>query len=106
MSCACNYVAACLHSKVSSLIVVGLADCTGGLHYSLWFCTCWELSAHLVSTRKQAGSLGRPGKHSGRNALRTRLSQLGFELPPEQLDEVFKRFKVRALSPVSRAIMA
>lgn len=45
-------------------------------------------------------SLGRPGKHSGRNALRTRLSQLGFELPPEQLDEVFKRFKVRALSPV------
>ena len=36
-----------------------------------------------------------PGKHSGRNALRTRLAQLGFELPPEQLDDVFKRFKVR-----------
>ncbi|PSC68493.1 2-isopropylmalate synthase isoform B [Micractinium conductrix] len=33
------------------------------------------------------------GKHSGRNALDTRLKQLGFDLPKEQLNEVFKRFK-------------
>lgn len=33
------------------------------------------------------------GKHSGRNALNTRLGQLGFELVEEQLNDVFKRFK-------------
>jgi len=33
------------------------------------------------------------GKHSGRNALGTRLRQLGFDLPPPQLDDVFRRFK-------------
>ena len=33
------------------------------------------------------------GKHSGRNALRTRLQQLGFDLAPEALDDFFKRFK-------------
>lgn len=34
------------------------------------------------------------GKHSGRNALRSRLSQLGVEFEtPAQLDEVFARFK-------------
>lgn len=27
------------------------------------------------------------------NALKTRLSQLGFDLPEEQLNDVFKRFK-------------
>lgn len=33
------------------------------------------------------------GKHSGRNALGTRLRQLGFELPEDRLNDVFKRFK-------------
>ncbi|KAL4427300.1 hypothetical protein ABPG77_003209 [Micractinium sp. CCAP 211/92] len=33
------------------------------------------------------------GKHSGRKALGTKLKQMGFELPAEQLNEVFKRFK-------------
>ncbi|KAI3429866.1 hypothetical protein D9Q98_010177 [Chlorella vulgaris] len=33
------------------------------------------------------------GKHSGRNALNTRLGQLGFELSDEQLNDVFRRFK-------------
>ncbi|GAB4814561.1 hypothetical protein N2152v2_001607 [Parachlorella kessleri] len=33
------------------------------------------------------------GKHSGRNALSTRLKQLGFDLPTEQLNDLFKRFK-------------
>ena len=33
------------------------------------------------------------GKHSGRNALRTRLAQLGFELEGDALDDFFKRFK-------------
>lgn len=37
------------------------------------------------------------GKHSGRNALRTKLQALGFDLAQEQLDEVFKRFKVLPL---------
>jgi 2-isopropylmalate synthase len=35
------------------------------------------------------------GKHSGRNALSTRLTQLGFDLSPQEVDDVFKRFKVR-----------
>ncbi len=34
------------------------------------------------------------GKHSGRNALKTKLHSLGFELAQDQLDDVFKRFKV------------
>lgn len=33
------------------------------------------------------------GKHSGRNALTTRLKQLGFELSTTEIDDVFKRFK-------------
>ncbi|EIE24334.1 2-isopropylmalate synthase [Coccomyxa subellipsoidea C-169] len=33
------------------------------------------------------------GKHSGRNALRTKLQALGFDLAQDQLDDVFKRFK-------------
>ena len=33
------------------------------------------------------------GKHSGRNALSTRLGQLGFELEEAALNDVFKRFK-------------
>ncbi|WIA37513.1 hypothetical protein OEZ86_014425 [Tetradesmus obliquus] len=36
------------------------------------------------------------GKHSGRNALSTRLTQLGFELSPQEVDDVFKRFKTLA----------
>ena len=36
------------------------------------------------------------GKHSGRHALVTRLADLGFELPEEQLNDVFKRFKTLA----------
>jgi 2-isopropylmalate synthase len=35
------------------------------------------------------------GKHSGRNALSTRLTQLGFDLTPQEVDDVFRRFKVR-----------
>lgn len=37
------------------------------------------------------------GKHSGRNALNTRLQQLGFDLTPQEVDDVFRRFKVGAL---------
>lgn len=33
------------------------------------------------------------GKHSGRNALRTRLAAMGYELSADALNEVFKRFK-------------
>ncbi|KAL4440208.1 hypothetical protein ABPG75_003209 [Micractinium tetrahymenae] len=36
------------------------------------------------------------GKHSGRKALGTKLKQMGFDLPAEQLNEVFKRFKALA----------
>lgn len=35
------------------------------------------------------------GKHSGRNALRTKLHSLGLDLNQDQLDDVFKRFKVK-----------
>ena len=33
------------------------------------------------------------GKHSGRHAFEERLSELGFELTPEQIDEYFEKFK-------------
>jgi len=36
------------------------------------------------------------GKHSGRHALRARLQELGYELSDEELNRVFKRFKVLA----------
>ena len=39
------------------------------------------------------GLHARTGKHSGRNALRTKLTALGFDLAQDQLDDVFKRFK-------------
>ena len=40
------------------------------------------------------------GKHSGRNALRTKLHTLGLDLSQDQLDDVFKRFKV-SCNPMS-----
>jgi 2-isopropylmalate synthase len=36
------------------------------------------------------------GKHSGRNALQHKISELGFDLTQEELDEVFKEFKILA----------
>ncbi|MBF0309751.1 MAG: 2-isopropylmalate synthase [Magnetococcales bacterium] len=33
------------------------------------------------------------GKHSGRHAFRARLRTMGYELTPQQLDQVFERFK-------------
>ena len=33
------------------------------------------------------------GKHSGRNAFRTRLSELGFTLSDDDINSAFKRFK-------------
>ena len=68
-------------------------------------CACLHKPSHPVhlDTSTLSAALRRPGKHSGRNALRTRLAQLGFELPPEQLDDVFKRFKVRCSSVQRKA---
>jgi isopropylmalate/homocitrate/citramalate synthase len=43
------------------------------------------------------------GKHSGRNALSTRLTQLGFDLTPQEVDDVFRRFKVCASCHLSLA---
>ncbi len=36
------------------------------------------------------------GKHSGRNALSTRLKELGFDLGATEVDDVFRRFKALA----------
>ncbi|HXX57367.1 MAG TPA: 2-isopropylmalate synthase [Thermodesulfovibrionales bacterium] len=33
------------------------------------------------------------GKHSGRHAFKTRLSELGYELSPEEIETAFKKFK-------------
>lgn len=33
------------------------------------------------------------GKHSGRNAIQSRLQELGIEVEPEQLDQIFVKFK-------------
>jgi 2-isopropylmalate synthase len=36
------------------------------------------------------------GKHSGRNALKTRMADLGYELSPEEVEKLFIRFKTLA----------
>ena len=36
------------------------------------------------------------GKHSGRHAIKTRISDLGFDVTDQQLTDVFKRFKALA----------
>ena len=36
------------------------------------------------------------GKHSGRNAFKSRLAQLGYDLDKEKLDKSFEQFKVLA----------
>jgi len=36
------------------------------------------------------------GKHSGRHAVKTRLSEMGYEVGSDDLDEIFKRFKAVA----------
>ena len=36
------------------------------------------------------------GKHSGRNAFRTKLKELGYELGDNQLEDAFVRFKALA----------
>lgn len=48
------------------------------------------MNAELVG--REAGVLVM-GKHSGRNAFRQRLEELGYETTKEQLDELFKQFK-------------
>lgn len=44
------------------------------------------------------------GKHSGRHALSTRLRELGFDLNEEQMNVMFKRFKVSIGVVVPRCI--
>jgi len=48
----------------------------------------------LVRAENDAGIV--LGKHSGRNALNTRLIELGYEVDEEVLNDVFKRFKTLA----------
>ena len=43
------------------------------------------------------------GKHSGRAALADRLKQMGYELPREELDKAFQRFK--ALCDKKKVVM-
>lgn len=55
------------------------------------------MSPETIGLARADGDVGVVlGKHSGRNALGTRLRQLGFDLPPPQLDDVFRRFKAVA----------
>jgi hypothetical protein len=52
------------------------------------------MSPETIGLARADGDVGVVlGKHSGRNALGTRLRQLGFDLPPPALDDVFRRFK-------------
>jgi len=55
------------------------------------------MSPETIGLARADGDVGVVlGKHSGRNALGTRLRQLGFDLPAPQLDDVFRRFKAVA----------
>lgn len=50
-------------------------------------------SIGLMRGDSQSGAGIVLGKHSGRNAVRTRLRELGYDLPDEKLNAVFARFK-------------
>jgi 2-isopropylmalate synthase len=50
-------------------------------------------SIGLMRGDQQSGAGIVLGKHSGRNAVSTRLRELGYDLDPEKLDAVFARFK-------------
>jgi hypothetical protein len=45
------------------------------------------------------------GKLSGRKAVSTRLEQLGFGLSAEEVNDVFKRFKVRGIACCSSIVV-
>jgi 2-isopropylmalate synthase len=52
------------------------------------------MSPETIGLARASGDVGVVmGKHSGRNALKTKLAALGYELAPAALDDVFKRFK-------------
>ena len=48
------------------------------------------LSPEIVGIQAETLVLG---KHSGKHALRDRLESMGFEVTPEQMEEIFVRFK-------------
>lgn len=50
-------------------------------------------SIGLMRGESQSGAGIVLGKHSGRNAVSTRLKELGYDMDQEKLDAVFKRFK-------------
>jgi 2-isopropylmalate synthase len=50
-------------------------------------------SIGLMRGDSQSGAGIVLGKHSGRNAVGTRLRELGYDLEPDKLNAVFKRFK-------------
>ena len=50
-------------------------------------------SIGLMRGESQSGAGIVLGKHSGRNAVGTRLRELGYDLEPEKLNAVFERFK-------------
>ena len=50
-------------------------------------------SIGLMRGESQSGAGIVLGKHSGRNAVSTRLKELGYDLDPEKLNAVFSRFK-------------
>ena len=52
------------------------------------------MSPETIGLVRASGDVGVVmGKHSGRNALKTKLKALGYDLAAEQLDDVFARFK-------------
>jgi len=53
-------------------------------------------SIGLMRGESQSGAGIVLGKHSGRNAVSTRLQELGYELDPDKLNNVFERFKIVA----------
>merc|ERR1712127_1056572 len=50
-------------------------------------------SIGLMRGDSQSGAGIFLGKHSGRNAVNTRLKELGYDLEPDKLNAVFARFK-------------
>merc|ERR1719305_590607 len=53
-------------------------------------------SIGLMRGESQSGAGIVLGKHSGRNAVSTRLAELGYDLDSERLNSVFARFKIVA----------
>ena len=73
-----------------------VCECPNPRARVLDWCRQTPESIGLMRGESQSGAGIVLGKHSGRNAVSTRLAELGYDLDSERLNSVFARFKIVA----------